>query len=121
MTVPVTDERRDIGRLGDRRAGFAIAAPLPAFVPPSSQRGGQFLLDQLLNETPDPISNPRLDRIRPSVPQKQLRFVFHPHAIGCHGVISPAPKRRPWLIEQAGDYATPKFQPLLRRHLRRKS
>src|SRR5512144_2000916 len=80
MTVPVTGERRDIGRLGDRRAvgraGFAIAAPLPAFVPSSSQRGGQFLLDQLLDETPDPISNPRLDRIRRSVPQKQLRFVF---------------------------------------------
>ena len=62
MTVPVTGERRDIGRLDSRRAvrraRFAIAAPMPAFVPSSSQRRGQLLLDQLFNEAPDPIRIP---------------------------------------------------------------
>ena len=61
---------------------------MSAFVPPPSQRDGQFLLDQLFDEAPDPIPDPRLDRVRPSFPQKQLRVVFRPHAIGCHGVIS---------------------------------
>src|SRR5512132_1276698 len=67
MTVPVTGERRDIGRLGGRRAVgracFAIAAPMSALVPPPSQRDGQFLLDQLFDEAPDPIPDPR--HIRP--------------------------------------------------------
>jgi hypothetical protein len=49
MTVPVTGERRDIGRLDGRRAvrraRFVIAAPMPAFVPSSSQRRGQLLLE----------------------------------------------------------------------------
>jgi hypothetical protein len=44
MTVPVTGERRDTGRLGGRRgvgrACFIIAAPMSALVPPASQRGG---------------------------------------------------------------------------------
>ena len=123
MTVPVTGERRDIGRLDSRRAvrraRFAIAAPMPAFVPSSSQRRGQLLLDQLFNEAPDPIPDPRFDRIRPSSAQKQLRVVHSRRAIRRHGVISPAPQRRSWLIEQAGDYATPKFQPLPRRHRQR--
>ena len=92
MKVPVTVARRDIARLGGRRAvgraGFAIAAPMPAFVPPSSQRDGQLLLDQLFDEAPDPIPDPRLDRVRPSFPQKQRRVVHSRHAIRRHGVIS---------------------------------
>src|SRR5512132_2285693 len=62
MTVPVTVKRRDIGRLtGQQAVGrthFAIAAPMSAFVPPPSQRDGQFLLDQLFDEAPDPIGSP---------------------------------------------------------------
>src|SRR5512143_549330 len=54
-TVPVTVAWRDIARLGGRRAvsraGFAIAAPMPAFVPSSSQCGGQLLLNQLFDES----------------------------------------------------------------------
>ena len=46
---------------------------MPAFVPSSSQRGGQLLLDQLFNEAPDPIPDSRLDPIGPSFPQKQAR------------------------------------------------
>ena len=89
MTVPMTVKRRDIGRLTGRQAvGRTYFAPMSAFVPPPSQRDGQFLLDQLFDEAPDPIPDPRLDRVRPSFPQKQLRVVFRPHAIGCHGVIS---------------------------------
>ena len=92
MTVPVTVKRRAVGRRSGRqvvgRARFAVAALMSALVPPPSQRGGQFLLDQLFDEAPDPIPDPRLDRVRPGFPQKQLRVVFHPHAIGCHGVIS---------------------------------
>ena len=79
MTVPVAVERRDIGRSGGRRAvgraGFTIAAPMPALVPSSSQRGGQLLLDQLFDEAPDPIPDPRFDRVRPSFPQKQRPVV----------------------------------------------
>ena len=79
MTVPVTVKRRDIGRLAGRQAvgrtRFAVAAPMSAFVPSPSQRDGQFLLDQFFDEAPDPIPDPRLDRVRPSFPQKQLRVV----------------------------------------------
>ncbi len=82
MTVPVTGERRDIGRLGGRRAVgracFAIAAPMPAFVPPASQRRGQLFLDQFFDEAPDPIPDPRFDRVRPSFPEKQRAVVFRP-------------------------------------------
>ena len=59
------------GRQAVRRTHFAIAAPMSALVPPPSQRDGQFLLDQLFDEAPDPIPDPRLDRVRPSFPQKQ--------------------------------------------------
>ena len=76
MKVPVTFARRDIARLGGRRAVgracFAIAAPMPAFVPSSSQRGGQLLLDQLFNEAPDPIPDPRFDRVRPRFAQNSV-------------------------------------------------
>ena len=72
MTVPVTGERRDIGRLDSRRAvrraRFAIAAPMPAFVPSSSQCGGELLLNQFFDEDPDPIPDSRLDRVGPSFP-----------------------------------------------------
>jgi hypothetical protein len=93
MTVPVTVARRNIARLGGRpavgRAGFALTAPLPALIPSSSQRGGQFLLDQLFDEAPDPIADSRLDRVGPSFPQKQRRVVHSRRAIRRHGVISP--------------------------------
>src|SRR5512144_2136045 len=92
MTVPVTVAWRDTARLGGRRAvsraGFAIAAPMPAFVPSSSQCGGQLLLNQLFDEHPDPIPDSRLDRVGPSFPQKQRRLVRRRRAIRRHGVIS---------------------------------
>ena len=84
MAVPVTGKRSGIARI-DRR-GIAIVAP--AFVASSSQRRGQLLLDQLLNEIPDPIPNTRLERIRPTIPQKQRRLVCRRRAIRRHGVIS---------------------------------
>ena len=92
MTVPVTGTRRDIARLDGRRAvgraGFAIAAPMPAFVPPPSQCDGQLFLDQLFDEAADPIPDPRLDRVGPSFPEKQRRLVHRRRAIRRHGVIS---------------------------------
>ena len=93
MTVPATVARRDIARFGGRqavgRARFALVSPMPAFIPSSSQRGGQFLLDQLFDEAPDPIPDPRFDRVGPGFPQKQRRVVHRRRAIRRHGVISP--------------------------------
>ena len=65
MTVPVTFKRRtiNIGRRTAGRACLALTAPLPALIPSSSQRGGQFLLDQLFDKAPDPIADSRLDRV----------------------------------------------------------
>jgi hypothetical protein len=58
MAVPMTGKRGDIGWLDARD----IAIVAPAFVASSDQRRGQLLLDQLLNEIPDPI--PRLRRLQ---------------------------------------------------------
>src|SRR5512144_3022633 len=121
MTVPVTVARRDTAPLGGRRAlgraGFAIAAPMPAFVASASQGGGQLLLDQLFDENPDPIPDSRLDRVGPTFPQKQRRLVRSRRAIRRHGVISAGATTPALAVERAGDYATLKFQPLPRRHL----
>src|SRR5512144_2011365 len=121
MTVPVTVARRDTAPLGGRRAlgraGFAIAAPMPAFVASASQGGGQLLLDQLFDENPDPIPDSRLDRVGPGFPQKQRRLVRRRRAIRRHGVISAGATTPALAVERAGDYATLKFQPLPRRHL----
>jgi hypothetical protein len=77
MAVPVTGKRHGIARFG--APGIAIMAP--AFVASSSQRRGQFLLDQLLNEIPDPIADTRLERCRPTIPQKQRRLICRRRAI----------------------------------------
>jgi hypothetical protein len=45
---------------------------MPALVPSSSRRGGQFLLDQLFDEAPDPIPGSRLDRVGPSFPRNSV-------------------------------------------------
>src|SRR5512144_1907227 len=90
-TVPVTVARRDTARLGRRavgRNGFAITAPMPAFVASASQGGGQLLLDQLFDENPDPIPDCCLDRVGPGFPQKQRRLFRRRRAIRRHGVIS---------------------------------
>src|SRR5512134_1169713 len=120
ISTSLTDViRRDTARLGRwavGRAGFAIAAPMPAFVPSSTQCGGQLLLNQLFDENPDPIPNSHLDRVGPGFPQKQRRLVRRRRAIRRHGVISAGATTPALAVERAGDYATLKFQPLPRRH-----
>jgi hypothetical protein len=56
---------------------------------PPTQRRGQLLLDQPLDEAADLLTNARFDRAEPSLPEKQRRVALHCQVIHRHGVISP--------------------------------
>ena len=80
MTVPVTRRRRRCCRLPRRhRRGRSRCSRLAwsPFVAPPTQRHGQLLLDQPLDEAADLLANARLDRVEPSLPEKQRRVAPH--------------------------------------------
>ena len=93
VTVPVTRRRRRCRRLPrwHRCGRFCRSRSRLAwspFVAPPTQRGGQLLLDQPLDKAADLLPNASLDRVEPSLPEKQRRVALHGHAIRRHGVIS---------------------------------
>src|SRR5512143_2049910 len=82
VTVPVTRRRRRCrpllqwhrpGRFCRSRSRLAQSP----FVAPPTQRGGQLLLDQPLDKAADLLPNARLDRVEPSLPEKQRRVALH--------------------------------------------
>jgi hypothetical protein len=70
---------------------------MPALGPSLSPRRGKFFLDPFFDETPDPIHDPRFDRVGLSLAEKQRAVVDRRRPLRRHGVISagattPAPR-----------------------------
>ena len=94
-----------------------MAVPVPrgraASVAPPSQGLGQLLLEQLLDEAADPLPQPRLIGSNQASPASNGVALTSVVLFPSMAWSPPACRRRSWLVEQAGDYAT-----LISNHIR---
>src|ERR1700761_5420203 len=86
-------------------------------MPTAAQGLRQLLLQQLLNEPAHPLSDARLDRVKPSVSDKQLRAVrLRPRDILFHGVVSAGAPTPVWLVATNRRLRRQTIPPPARRH-----